>query len=209
MGTVSREWCPSAGTSGDRVCLTVTLFFVASSTASFLSFRKGHSGALSGVLSLVVVGFCLSAGLLPGHAVAQSKLAVSIQERDARVGKSVDVPVRVTDFSNVGAISLIVTYDPDVLEFVEDADTPSLIAGTPRENFSANVVEPGELRISWFDRTGASPININEGTLLTITFHRYAGGKSPVAFAEGSEISNIKAEPVEAGFQDGRVAERP
>jgi hypothetical protein len=151
--------------------------------------------------------------MFPGHSAAQSvaqdELTVSIEPREARVGESVDVPIRATDFANVGAISLIITYDPDVLAFAEDAQTRSLIAGTPRDNFSANVVEPGELRISWFDPTGSSPIEINDGTLLTITFHRYAGGKSPVVFANGSEISNIKAKPIEAAFQDGRVVRDP
>lgn len=152
---------------------------------------------------------CLSLWGLSGRAVAQNELTVSIEHRDARVGESVDVPVQVTNFANVGAISLIVTYDPDVLAFVEEAETRSLIADTPRDNFSANVVEPGELRISWFDATGSSPLQINDGTLLTITFHRYTGGESPVAFANGSEISNIKAKPIEAAFRDGRVVEHP
>lgn len=177
------------------------------STVFPTSLLRAYSGGLIGVLSALVC--CLGGLVSPEHTAAQSDLTVSADRQDARVGKSVDVPIPVTGFTNVGAVSLIITYDPQVLEFVEDADTPALIAGTPRENFSANVVEPGELRISWFDATGASPINIDDGTLLTITFHRYAGGKSPVAFAEGSEISNIRAEPLEAVFRDGRVVERP
>ncbi len=172
-----------------------------------LSGLRGHSNALSGVLAVALV--CLSIWVLPGSAVAQDELTVSIERLDARAGESIDVPVQVTNFANVGAISLIVTYDPAVLEFAEGATTRSLIAGTPRKNFSANVVEPGELRISWFDTTGSSPINIDEGTLLRITFHRYSGGESRVAFAEGSEISNIQAEPVEATFQDGHVGMSP
>lgn len=168
---------------------------------------RTHSGVVSGVLFALMV--CLGSWGLPGNAVAQSGLTVSIERQNARVGTSVDVPVRVTDFTNIGAISLIVTYDPDVLKFAKDAGTRSLIAGTPRENFSANVVEPGELRISWFDTTGSTPIDISDGTLLTITFHRYAGGESPVVFTESSEISNINAEPTEAAFQDGHVAGRP
>lgn len=168
---------------------------------------RTSGGGLSGVLLALLVG--LGGLALPGHVVAQTAPIVSIERQQASVDAPVDVPIRVADFSNVGAISLIITYDPEALEFDEDAETRSLIADAPRENFSANVVEPGELRISWFDATGSSPINIDDGTLLTVTFHRYTGGESPVAFAEGCEISNIKAKPVGATFQDGQVVRRP
>ena len=136
---------------------------------------------------------------------AQSTPTVSVERQEALVGKSVDVPVQVSGFTDVGAISLIVTYDPEVLQFAKGVDTKALISGVPRDNFSANVVKPGELRIAWFDASGSSPIKISDGTLLKITFHRYAGGKSPVAFAEGSEVGNMKAKSVKATFQDGQV----
>lgn len=150
---------------------------------------------------------CLWVWGLLGQAAAQDDLSVSVERQEAQVGRSVDVPIQVSGFTNVGAISLIITYDPEVLKFAGGVKTPSLVMGTPRENFLVNVVEPGELRISWFDSTGSSPINMGEGTLLTITFHQYDGGESPVAFDEGSQISNIEAEPIETSFQDGRVAE--
>ena len=186
--------------------LPVTFCFLVTTTALPVPSQTSQSG-VSGVLFALVV--CLGGLVFPEQTVAQSPLTVSIEHHHARADEPVDVPIRGTDFSNVGAISLIVTYDPEVLDFDEGPETSSLIADTPRENFSANVVEPGELRISWFDLTGSSPLNIDDETLLTITFHRYTGGKSPVAFAEGSEISNIKGKPVEAKFQDGRVIDRP
>ena len=135
----------------------------------------------------------------------RSKPTVSIGDQEALVGTSVDVPVEVSGFTDVGAISLIVTYDPEVLQFAEGMDTKALISDVPRDNFSANVVKPGELRIAWFDASGSSPIKISDGTLLKITFHRYAGGKSPVAFAEDSEVGDMEAESMKAIFQDGQV----
>jgi hypothetical protein len=175
------------------------------SALSFL--RRARSSALSGLLLLI--GAVLGCGVPEGAAaqdVAQGETTVSIERQEARVGEAVEAGVQVTGFTNIGAISLIVTYDPDVLKFAKDVEAPSLISGVSRENFSANVVEPGELRISWFDSTGSTPISIRDGTLLTITFHRYVGGESAIAFADGSEISTIEAIPVGAAFQDGRVA---
>jgi hypothetical protein len=166
-----------------------------------------HSGALSSVLLFCMVMVGGYGGV--DSAVAQDAVTVSFERQEARVGESIAVPIQVNRFNNIGAVSLIVTYDPEVLRFASGAETRALISGAPRENFSANVVEPGELRVSWFDLTGSSPINIRDGTLLTITFHRYAGGESAISFAEGSEISTIEADPVGARFRDGRVARRP
>lgn len=137
------------------------------------------------------------------------KPTVSIGDREVLAGASVDVPIEVSGFTDVGAISLIVTYDPEVLQLAKGMDTKALISGVPRDNFLANVAEPGELRIAWFDASGSSPIKIADGTLLKITFHRYAGGRSPVAFAEDSEVGDMKAKSMKAIFQDGQVVGGP
>lgn len=171
-----------------------------------------HSDALSSILliaTLMVGGLGEPKSAAAQDAAAQGPVTVSLEGQEAQVGESLEVPVQVNRFNNIGAISLIVTYDPEVLRFASGAKTRALISGVSRENFSANVVEPGELRISWFDLTGSSPIDIRDGTLLAITFHRYAGGESTIAFAEGSEISTIEADPVGARFRNGRVTQQP
>jgi len=75
----------------------------------------------------------------------------------------------------------------------------------PLENLSANVVCLKELRISQFDPTVSSLIDVGGGTLLRITFHRCTGGESPIAFAENSEIGSIDADLTGTQFQSGRV----
>ena len=191
-----------------------------SSSASTLSLLKtSHEGRVAGayrswpVLILAALLTCFWAFSEP--AVAQDELGegkrkptVSIEDREVLAGASVDVPIEVSGFTGVGAISLIVTYDPEVLQFARGMDTKALISDVPRDNFSANVVKPGELRIAWFDPTGSNAISIEEGTLLEITLGVYAGGQTSVAFAEGSEISNVKAEPIGVTFQDGRVGQK-
>ncbi len=148
--------------------------------------------------------------LLVSSASAQSKTRVSAEVEQSRIGEPVKVAVEVSGFTGVGAVSLIMRYDPEVIRF-SDGSVPQgedlLLPEAPRDNFSANVVEPGELRISWFDPTASDPINIEEGTLLEITLGTYGGGASSVRFSEQSEISNIKAKPIEVTFQDGQVGQ--
>jgi hypothetical protein len=142
---------------------------------------------------------------------AQDKPRVSAEVEEPRLGDPVKVAVEVARFTDVGAVSLIMRYDPEVIRFSEGSvpeGTDVLLRKAPRDNFSANVTEPGELRIAWFDPTGSNAISIEEGTLLEITLGVYAGGETSVTFAEGSEISNIKAEPIGVTFQDGRVGQK-
>ncbi|WP_251980444.1 cohesin domain-containing protein [Salinibacter ruber] len=143
--------------------------------------------------------------LIPGVKSAGGQPVVSVESREAIRGDAVDVPLQLSGFGDIGAISLIIAYDPEVLSFPEGGDTDELISGAPRSDFSANVSEPGELRISWFDATGSDPISIGDGTLLQLSFDNYAGGTGPIALDPDSEIGNMEADPYGASYRDGEV----
>jgi hypothetical protein len=155
-------------------------------------------------IASVLSGLLLAVGLLwSGPAVAQDGPTVSIQSQQAEAGQAVDVPVTVTEFDSIGAVDLVVNYDPNVLSL---SDTEGLIEGAPEDDFSANVSEPGELRINWFDSTGENPITLGDGTLLTITFSEFAGGTSDVTFGDASELADETATTIDATFEDGIVS---
>ncbi len=154
-------------------------------------------------IGMALSGLFLAMGLLwTGPAVAQDQPTVSIQSQQAEAGQAIDVPVTVEDFNGIGSVELVVNYDPEVLSL---ADSVGLIEGAPRD-FSANVPEPGELRINWFDATGENPINFGDGTLLTITFSEFAGGTSEVTFGDNSELADETAATIDATFEDGVVS---
>ncbi|MCS4139632.1 hypothetical protein GGQ13_003088 [Salinibacter ruber] len=155
-----------------------------------------------------MAGLLLAVGLLvapvgSGEATAQSGPTVSIESQEATVGDPVDVPVEINGFGEIGAISLTITYDPAVVSFPEETSTGGLISGAPRDDFTANVVEPGEIRISWFD--ASSPIPGEDGVLLQLKFSTYEGGESSVAFSMESEIGGPQASAYGASYQDGEV----
>ncbi len=162
-----------------------------------------QSTTLKSVAS-ALLGLVLAMGLLwATPAVAQDDPTVSIQSQEAEAGQAVDVPVTVTNFDGIGSVTLVVNYDPDVLSL---SDSEGLIEGAEAD-FSANVPEPGELRINWFDTTGENPLTLDDGTtLLTITFSEFSGGTSQLTFGGDSELTDEAANTLDVSFEDGVVS---
>ena len=160
-----------------------------------------NAAKLGHALLLLTTVLTLISGVKP----AGGQPVVSVESQEAIRGDSVDVPLQLEGFGDIGAISLIIAYDPEVLSFPEGADTDELISEAPRSDFSANVPERGELRISWFDATGSNPISIGNGTLLQLSFDNYAGGTGHIAFGSDSEIGDVEGNPYEANYRDGEV----
>jgi hypothetical protein len=149
---------------------------------------------------------CLSALLLllyGGDAFAQDTTSVSIPVVTAdSAGASVNVPINVANFNNVGAITLVIDYDPDVLTFngLQNPVRPGFIATSPAQ---AN----GEVRVVWFDVTGGvNPINLDDGKLVDLNF-TFEGGSSTLSFNEGlSQVADAQAQEIDVVYNDGLVA---
>ena len=135
-----------------------------------------------------------------GKAQAQDETTVSISTVSAEDGENVSVPVTVENFNNVGAITLVINYDPSVLTFEG-------LQNTPRGGFFSDASN-GELTIGWFesDPQDPNPISIEQGTLLDLQF-TFAGGSSDLAIDEsGSEIADIESNVISTTFNDGVVS---
>lgn len=114
------------------------------------------------------------------------------------VNDTISVPLNVSSFVNVGAISLKMSYDPAVLSYVSVSDS----------KFTANAVN-GVLAISWYDATSTNPINLSSGTLLNIKFV-YKGGSSSLNFVTSvCEIANKTGDVIPTAFVNGRVGNVP
>ncbi len=79
-------------------------------------------------------------------------------------GSNIQIPVTVTDFAGVGAISLVLNYDPLALTYVSSADTLGL-------QYSNNIVGGvGNIVVSKFLNPGDTPLTLPDGsTLFTMT----------------------------------------
>jgi len=158
-------------------------------------------------LRLRLLAFLVPLLLCTGAVVAPAQdVVVSVVDTTATPGEPVDVRIRVEQFEDIGALDFTINYDPEVLSFPDNPDTEDLIRGAPRDDFVANVSEEGELVISWFDES--DPIELGDGTLLFLTFNKFAGGEAEITFGNNSEVADSEASPVGADFRSGVVCEK-
>ena len=111
-------------------------------------------------------------------------------------GQLVNVPVNVKDFLNVGAITLKLSYNTAVLDWVGtenwDSQCPDALA---------NAVN-GVVIIAW---DGLNGVNIFDGKLVDLIF-RYKEGSSLVSFIISEcEIANVQAKIIEMNYNDGAI----
>jgi hypothetical protein len=142
-----------------------------------MTMTKPAASALCGCLALA-----LALGGADGACAAT--VTLSIAKLDATAGHEVDVPITVKDAKGMGALQMLLTYDPAVLEVVRDAAAPDKTFAKGKilpDNALTKVFTdtPGRLPIVFVG--GADPKKRNEyhaveedGTLLTIHF-RVAG----------------------------------
>ena len=72
-------------------------------------------------------------------------------------------PINVSDFNNIGAISLKITYDTTSLAFIGIANSPASVTFIKNAKLDA-------VLLGWFDATTISPINIAKGKLVDLLF---------------------------------------
>ena len=146
-------------------------------------------------LSALLLLFCVS---WAGTAQAQDA-TVALPAISAEEGESVQVPVEVDGFDDVGAVTLVINYDSDVVTF-------DSLESAVRSDFQANSPSDGEVRVVWFDQSGSNPIDLGSGTLASLSFS-YSSGGTNLTFDEGdSEIADSGASPLSVEYQAGRVA---
>jgi hypothetical protein len=100
--------------------------------------------------------------------------------------------------TNVGAVSLFIGYDPNVLTYVGSAPGDPEFAGY----FINNMTGSSQVGIQWTNPYGA---DIN-GTLLTLNFqYSTLGGTCDLTFDAGCEFTDIDLNPVAVSFSNGSI----
>jgi len=162
-----------------------------------------NTGALrSGAVTVTLTGATGSPTTITVEQAAgttSNTASLVIGNANARVGQPVNVPVAVSKFANVGAITLKVGFDPAVLAFSSVTNAPTGVT------FTANAVN-GVLTLIWFDGTGGnSPINIENGKLCDLVF-TYNGGTGNISVdASQSEIADKEGNKMDVGYTAGQV----
>jgi hypothetical protein len=134
--------------------------------------------------------------------VTNAQTTVSLPDTVVTVGPTtLNIPITVQEFNNVGAISLTISYDPAVLDFQG-------IENGAAAGFSVNAAS-GIITIGWFSTDGVTPITIPaNGKLLDLKFG-YTNGSSDLNFvtANGrSEIATLTGTVLAAAFNNGSLS---
>jgi hypothetical protein len=124
-----------------------------------------------------------------------------IGSQTAIPGASVSFDINVADLpANVGAVSLFIGYDPNVLTFTGSVE------GTLSGYILNNMMGTNQIGIQWTDPSGA---DIN-GMLLTLNFQYSAlGGSCNVTFNPGCEFADILLNSITVGYTNGDIGPGP
>jgi len=120
-----------------------------------------------------VLYLCIGLALLVAGATAAT-MTVSVDSATVSAGSRAVIPVMVNGASNLGAIDLMITYDPSVLKF-SGADLGEI---STNGMIDSNGATPGTVKIAIVDTNGVS----GGGVLVKMTFDVVGqnGATSPV-----------------------------
>ena len=132
-------------------------------------------------------------------ALSFSHAQVNIDLPDITYNSGADtllVPVNVTNFNNIGAISLVIKYDTSAVRFSGINNSPS--HGTFIYNENTN----GSIIISWYD---FNPINLAGGTLLNLVFTNLTGNSALQFETSNCEIADTSLTALPINYNNGSI----
>ncbi len=129
--------------------------------------------------------------------LADAQISISIHDITVQNQDSISVPIYVSNFNGVGAISLAISYDPNMLAFTGSSNNPTT------GNFIENAVN-SQIRISWFD---ISPLNIGNGILLNLNFKSVSGSSNLSFVTSSCEISDTAGNKMSVTYQNGSITD--
>ncbi len=135
--------------------------------------------------------------ILAGYTKAQQIKLMLPDTTFTQNNVSVRIPVIVKYFNNIGAVSLVINYDPNVLTFTGTDSNPD--HGT----FVPPTASNGHLYLSWYD---TNPLNIGNSA-FTILHFTYNQGTTSLDFQTSScEIADNAANPINVTYVNGNVS---
>ncbi len=140
-----------------------------------------------------IIGLIL---LCAGVAFSQTA-SLTIASLKAQVGDTVNVPINAENLSNVGAISLTISYNATILQYVG--------VQNGAVSFTNNATN-GNVLLAWFDATSKSPLNISSGKLVDLRFKVLSSSQATLNFISNqSSISDESGNTVSSNLTNGAV----
>lgn len=140
--------------------------------------------------------------LVAGHQYGQAATA-TIGHHTEYPG-AVSIPVMVTGFTDVAAITIYFEYDPAVLGFTGYQNVPLIVSGMEANALVLNGKHL--IGISW-SVSGAYGVNVTDGKLIDINFN-YVSGSAPFTFQAFSEVTLNNYQPLTVFYTNGSISPR-
>ncbi len=141
----------------------------------------------------------------PGTSRTVNEVTISLPELRANPGDTLLIPIRLTGYKNVGAISVTIAFDPVVMTLISTSDFPSNGVFTSTPTSLAN--SSGQARAAWFSVDGLGlPTELFFN--LQVVFR---GGTTPLRFTNkvsGSVVDVIAEKTIVVYYVDGRITSR-
>ena len=127
--------------------------------------------------------------------------SISIGNVTANPGEEINVPIEVSDLTDVGAITLYISYDPAVLVFQGLNNVHPEVSGMGGNAMT----NPDRIGIVW-TAPGFPPdyANISSGKMLDLNFV-YIGGTCDLVFLSGCDLTDSNLDPIVVNYSDGSV----
>jgi hypothetical protein len=146
------------------------------------------------------------------NSFSQNAPVTQLPEIFADPGVNVDIPIIVSDFNSIGAVSLTMHYDSAVLSFQSSTFDlfPDLLINNP---------EPGKIIIGGFVSSGTSGITLPDSSVLFTLNFNYLGGTSDLFWTDNGSsceysgpspsYASLVDTPQESYYIDGFVSPFP
>lgn len=137
----------------------------------------------------IFLGIVLLCAIITGCAMG-AEMTIIVGPQEAGSGSVVTIPVLVNNAANLGAMDLVVTYDPSVLTF-----TGAKMGSRSQNGFvESNAAQAGTARVSFVDTQGIS----GSGDVLQLTFSvtGTSGASSPLTIDARAYDLDLKDIPL-------------
>lgn len=140
-----------------------------------------------------LIAFFLFSALMAG-VVTAAQVQVSVSNITGNSGEVIDVPVTVSDASNIGSMDLVITYDPTILQ-VDSVSKGDLNNGM----ISSNTETDGILSLAIADQSGID----GDGEIAIISFSVIGQtGSSPLQ-VESLSVYDVESVEIDATAENG------
>ena len=153
-------------------------------------------------IGLLVMVFCSL--LMWGFISHAQTLTLELGNASACQDEGVSIPISVSNFNNIGAITLFVEYDPSRLEFDTVSNLNILLASMVYNDIkdSTGQCSIGRFALSWNAFT--SPVNFGNSDLINLDFI-FKGPASDLIFDNACEVADYDANILTVSYSNATV----